>query len=92
MSTENKTSAKIKLHINGKVPFVAYYVLKGKLELVNKKGQHKELQQGEAIGIKELWNHTPLEYDILITPETKVLNLDKSLLSRLKETLSKDMA
>lgn len=80
-------SKEIRLHHKNMVPYAAYYVIEGMLELIGTSGKRITVGPGEVIGIEEVWNHSPLPYDINAAPKTVLLNLDRSMLSRLKSAL-----
>ena len=76
-----------KLHHMGMIPIVAYLIINGQLELMDEKGHKNTILAGEIVGLKEVWNHQPLDFDIDTTPGTTLLPLDKSILARLKQVL-----
>lgn len=76
-----------KLHHMGMVPIVAYLIINGQLEIVDRNGNKNNIKAGEMIGLKEVWHHQPLNFDIDTTPGTTLLPLDKSMLARFKEVL-----
>ncbi len=84
---EHVFSKEIQIHHKDMVPYVAYYVLAGKLHLIDKSGQLSELGPGEVVGLEEVWTHRPLPYEIRTTPGTALLNIDRSLLTRLRQLL-----
>ncbi len=84
MIKENYFSKEICIHHKGMIPYVAYYIVKGGLKLLKKKGVEIEATKGEIIGLEEVWNDKPLNYKILTMPGTIILYFDKSLLSTLK--------
>lgn len=91
MTADNQFTKELKIHHRDMVPYAAYYVLSGKLQLIDKYGKVTELGPGEIVGIEEVWDHKPLPYEILTTPGTNILNLDKSLLGRLRKALFKPL-
>lgn len=88
MQTQNFTNP-TKLHHMGMVPIVAYLIITGQLEIVDQAGQKNRARAGEIIGLKEVWLHQPLHFDIDTTPGTTLLPLDKSMLARFKSVLVK---
>ncbi len=86
MQTQNflKTT---KIHYKGMIPLVAYLIINGQLETRDSKGNIKNISAGEMIGLKEVWHHEPLHFDIDTTPGTTLLPLDKSMLERFKQVL-----
>lgn len=77
-----------KLHHMGMVPIVAYLIINGHLEIIDKSGKKDKVKAGEMIGLNEVWHHRPLNFDIDTTPGTTLLPLDKSTLARFKEVLA----
>ena len=71
----------------GMVPIVAYLIINGHLEIIDSKGNKNRIIAGEMIGLKEVWHHQPLHFDIDTTPGTTLLPLDKTMLLRFKEVL-----
>jgi len=87
MQTQKFTNA-TKIQHMGMVPIVAYLIIKGQLEIKDRKGNEDKVLPGEMIGLKEVWHHQPLDFDIDTTPGTTLLPLDKSTLARFKEVLA----
>lgn len=76
------------IHYKGMIPYAAYYIVSGCLELSKKKGKMIELQSGEILGLEECWFNQSLNYNIYTKPGTILVYLDKTLLSNIKESMS----
>tara|TARA_R110000868_G_scaffold132381_3_gene343284 strand:+ start:3308 stop:3586 length:279 start_codon:yes stop_codon:yes gene_type:complete len=87
MMQTQKFKTEEKLHHKGLVPLVAYLIISGSLELIDKKGQVVNLMAGELVCLKETWNHVPFQYEIKTKPGTTLLPLDRSMLNRLRDEL-----
>ncbi len=75
----------IQIHHKGMVPIVAYLIINGQLEICDKNGKKSTIIAGEMIGLKEVWHHQPLNFDINTTPGTTLLPLDKTMLATFKK-------
>ena len=87
MLQEKHFTKEICLHQKGMIPYVAYYVVKGGLKLLKRKGEPIVVASGEIIGLEEVWKNKPFNYKILTTPGTVLFYFDKSLLSNFEEAL-----
>tara|TARA_R110000868_G_scaffold132380_2_gene343102 strand:+ start:32457 stop:32756 length:300 start_codon:yes stop_codon:yes gene_type:complete len=92
MMQTQKFKSEEKLHHKGLVPLVAYMIISGHLELIDRKGQVVHLNAGELVCLKETWNHVPFQYEIKTKPGTTLLPLDRSMLNRLREELKDPIA
>ena len=87
MFKNNYFKKELCIHHKGMIPNVAYYVVSGSLTLLKKKGQIVDVQSGEIVGLEEIWDNKPLNYNIYTKPGTVLFYLDKTILSNIEQAL-----
>lgn len=92
MIQENEFSKELVIHHLGMVPYVAYVVLAGEVQLIDLQGKIKLVGPGEVIGLSEVWNHEPYHYEIRTSAGANLLSLDRSLLAKMRQALFKPLA
>lgn len=92
MIQECHFSKEIIIHQRNLVPYVAYMVLEGEVLLIDQAGQTRVAEQGEIIGLSEVWNHQPYPYEVRSSPGASVLNLNRSVLDKIRQALFNPLA
>lgn len=92
MIQESHFSKEITIHQRNLVPYVAYMVLEGEVLLIDKAGNARKAKQGEIIGLNEVWNHLPYPYEVRTCPGASILNLNRSLLDKIRQALFNPLA
>jgi len=92
MIQENEFTKELVIHHRGMVPYVAYIVMSGEVQLIDQQGNVKLAGPGEVLGLMEVWNHMPYEFEIRTSAGTNLLSLDRSLLAKMRQALFNPLA
>lgn len=83
---ERRFNVEETLVYKGQVPMTGFVLLKGKMTLTKKGGEPKEVPLNTMICVRELLKDRPLSHNLVISPDSKVIVLDKSTILEMLES------
>ncbi len=67
----------------GHIPHCGFLLIEGEITLTHSKSKITIVHEGSLIGIKELMNSSPFQFNASIKPESRVYILDKSTVNEI---------
>lgn len=72
----------------GHTPFVGYVLVDGKVEILKKNKIVSTISPLTLFAVNELINHAPVNFTVRVSPESKVLIMDKSTIHEIQKICS----